>query len=515
MRVSAGGRASPVGQVSSPVPDGREASVCEGRNRGTMEYNHVLMSDEWTHAPTHKHGDGKMKVKDSNRISRRGFLGASAAAVTTFNIIPRHVLGAPGKPSPNDKLNIGHIGTGGRAGAHFGAAGKHNVAALCDVDKRRYGGVAKKFPSAKTYQDWRVMLEKNKNLDAVFIATPDHTHAIAAVSAMQLGMHVYVEKPLTRTVYESRLMAEAAAKYKVCTQMGNQGHATTGARLTNEWIQSGALGEVSEVHCSSDRPRGMWAQDMVRPPTQQVPADLNWDVWLGTAPEEGYNSSIHPFKWRGYFEYGAGALGDFGAHVMDHPWWALGLDAPKSAMLVKSDRKTPGSEKVSYPRGLELHYEFAAKGKRGPVTIKWFSGSVKCPHPEVLESNRKTHGNGCVYYGSKNVMMHGSHGGTPRIIPELKMKEFKVPPRTIPDSQGGHHGEWFKAIKENDPSIAMSNFAYAGPLSEAIAFGCAVIRAGVIGEKISWNGKEMKSSNDIVNRYINPACRKGWELPKV
>ena len=193
-----------------------------------------------------------MKVKDNIRLSRRGFLSKSAAAVTAFNIVPRHVLGKPGEPSPNDKLNLGYIGAGGRAGAHFGPGRAHNIYAICDVDKNRFAGRLKNSPSAKAYQDWRIMLEKEKNLDAVFVATPDHTHAIAAVSAMQLSKHVYVEKPLTRTVYESRLMARAAARYKVCTQMGNQGHATTGARLTNEWIQSGAIGDVRVAERNRD-----------------------------------------------------------------------------------------------------------------------------------------------------------------------------------------------------------------------------------------------------------------------
>jgi predicted dehydrogenase len=450
-----------------------------------------------------------MKVKQSS-LSRRHFMVATGGAIAAFNFIPRHVLGVPGEDAPNDKLNLACVGTSGRGGSSVGNAGNQNVYALCDVDTKRYEGAAKRFPAAKVFQDWRVMLDKEAdNIDGVLIATPDHSHAIIAMAAMQLGIHVYVEKPLSRTVSESRALAEAARKYKLCTQLGNQGHASSGARRTNEWIQSGAIGRVKEVHCFSDRP--CWPQDCPRPAKADVPANLDWDVWLGPAPEKPYAPNIHPFKWRGYWDYGAGALGDFGAHTMDHPVWAFDLGAPKSVVCTKIDRQTAGSEKETFPRGVSLEYKFGGRGKQKPLTLKWFSGSQKAPRPKELEEGRGMHGNGVVYYGDKYVMRHGSHGGAPRILPESAMETFERPPETMEPSNGGHYGEWFNAIKANDPSVAKSNFDYSGPLSETIALGCVAIRMGE-GAKLKWNSKKMTTGDRQADEYVRHEYRKGWKL---
>ena len=409
---------------------------------------------------------------------------------------------------PSEKLNLAFVGAGGRANGNLGGCSSQNIYALCDVDTNRCGGAVKKYTSAKFYRDWRVMLDKEaNNIDAVVVSTPDHCHAVASMAAMQLGKHVYVEKPMTRTISEARALRDAARKYKVCTQMGNQGHASEGARLTNEWIQSGAIGEVREVHTCSNRP--IWPQDCVRPPAEQVPAHLDWDVWLGPAPDAPYSGQIVPFKWRGYWDYGAGALGDMGAHIIDHPVWALNLGAPLS-VVAEYTRKTPGSEKDSFPASCIVTYEFAARGDAPPVTLKWFDGRNPIPRPEVLEKNRKPVGNGCIYYGGKHVMMHSSHGGAPRIIPEAKMKTFERPPKTMERSPG-HHKEWIEAIKKNDPSMAKSNFDYAGPLTETMLLGCVVARVPA-GTKLTWDSEKMRTNNDVANRYIRHEYRKGWTL---
>lgn len=447
-----------------------------------------------------------MKQQVAN-VSRRHFLGATGAAVAAFNIVPSHVLAAGGD-SPNEKLNIAFVGAGGRAGGNIGGCSSQNIYALCDVDANRCAGAVKKYPGAKRYSDWRVMLDKEaSNIDAVVVSTPDHCHAIAAMAAIKLGKHVYVEKPLTRTIAEARALTKAAREYKVCTQMGNQGHAAEGARLTNEWIQSGALGEIREVHTCSNRP--IWPQDIVRPAAQPVPDTMNWDVWLGPAPNKPYSSQIAPFKWRGYWDYGAGALGDMGAHIIDHPVWALGLGAPLS-VVATYDRTTPGSEKDTFPASCTVTYEFAARGDQPPVTLKWFDGKRAIPRPDVLEEGRKPDSNGVIYYGSKNVMWHGSHGGAPRIIPEEKMKTFERPGKTMKRSPG-HHKEWIEAIKQNDPTLAKSNFDYSGPLTETLILGCIITRLPENTE-IKWDSQNMRTDNDIANRYIEEEYRKGWSL---
>jgi len=449
--------------------------------------------------------------KSTQKVSRRGFLGTAGATVAAFNIVPSHVLFAQEGEAPNDKLNIAFIGAGGRAGANIGgcAGQKQNIYALCDVDENRCAGAVKKYPEAKVYTDWREMLDKEaKNIDAVVVSTPDHTHAIASISAMQLGKHVYCEKPLSRTVSEARLMKETARKYGVCTQMGNQGHAAEGARLTNEWIQAGAIGEVREVHTWTNRP--IWPQGIVRPPEEPVPETMNWDVWLGTAPEKPYSGQIAPFKWRGYWDYGAGALGDMGAHIIDHPVWALDLRDPLS-VEVEFERKDPKSAADTFPVTTKVTYEFAARGDLPPVKMIWFDGKQQPPRPEMLEEKRKLGHSGVIYYGSKHVMMHGSHGGAPRILPEEAMKTFERPEKTFPRSDGGHYGEWIKAIKANDPSKAISNFDYAAFLTEVMLLGCVATQVGS-GTKLTWNPKEMKTGNDVADRYLHHEWRKGWSV---
>jgi predicted dehydrogenase len=380
------------------------------------------------------------------------------------------------------------------------------------VDAVRGAAAFKNHPKAHHFDDWRVMLEREaKNLDAVVISTPDHNHAIITMAAMQLGLAVYCEKPLTRTISEARIIADYARENRIVTQMGNHGHAKEGARLTTEWIQSGLLGEIREVHCWTDRP--IWPQGIVRPPSEQVPSTMNWDVWLGPAPQAGYSRKIAPFKWRAFWDYGSGALGDMGAHIIDHPVWALGLGAP-SEVEVEFERHDPASAKYTYPASSIVTYRFPARGKQPPVTLKWFDGKNLPPRPKGLESSRTMPNNGVIYYGSKHSMMHGSHGGVPRIFPETEMQTIararQFPPKTIPRSPG-HHEEWLQAVKANDYNGPKSNFDYAGALTETMLLACVATQVGS-GTKLTWDCEAMKTNNELANHYLQHEYRKGWTL---
>ncbi|MCF7816300.1 MAG: Gfo/Idh/MocA family oxidoreductase [Kiritimatiellales bacterium] len=453
--------------------------------------------------------------------SRRGVL-AAGAALAAFNLVPGSVLAQAANKKkqqedlpqlpPSERLNLGFVGAGGKGSQNIRGCSAHNISALCDVDAVRAADIFNKHPTAKRFDDWRVFLDKEaKNLDAVVVSTPDHNHAIVTMAAMQLGLPVYCEKPLTRTISEARALAEYARKNKIVTQMGNQGHATEGARMTNEWIQSGLLGEIREVHCWTNRP--IWPQGIVRPAAEPVPSTMNWDVWLGPAPQAPYNHEIAPFNWRGFWDYGAGALGDMGAHIMDHPVWALGLGAPLG-VEAEFERANPASAKDSFPVSTIITYQFAARGKLPPVTLKWYDGKNLPPRPEALEAERTIPGSGVIYYGSKHCMMHSSHGGTPRIFPEVEMQEVAkgglLPPKTITRSPG-HYEEWLQAVKDKDYEGTKSKFDYSGPLTETILLGCVATRVGS-GIKLAWDSASMKTNNDLANRYVHHDYRKGWSL---
>jgi predicted dehydrogenase len=401
------------------------------------------------------------------KLSRRHLLATGAATTAAFNLFPAHVLGQDENGlAPSDKLNIAFVGAGGKGRANINGCSQ----------------------------------------------TPDHSHAVATMAAMQLGLPVYCEKPLTRTISEARMIAEYARKNKIVTQMGNQGHANDQARLGVEWIQAGVLGDVHEVHCWTNRP--IWPQGIIRPVAESVPSTMNWDVWLGPAPEAPYSSKIAPFCWRGFWEYGAGALGDMAAHIIDHPVWALGLGAPLS-VEVEFERKDPASAKDTFPVSTVVTYQFAARGKQPPVKLKWFDGENRPPWPEKLEKTRTlTEEGGIIYYGSKHSMLQAVYGNAPRIFPETEMQEVVkaklFPPKTIPRSPG-HYEEWIQAIKANDVDGPKSNFDYAGPLTETMLLGCVATRIGP-GTKLRWDSKNMKTNNDLANRYIHHDYRNGWSL---
>jgi len=438
------------------------------------------------------------------KISRRDFMGSAAAAVAAFTIVPRHVLGQAGNPPPSEKLNIAGIGVGGQGAGDINNVSSENIVALCDVDQEKAKETFKKFPNAKVYRDYRQMLEKEKNnIDAVVIATPDHNHAPAAIMAMRMGKHIYVEKPMAHTIFEARKMAEVARQMKVVTQMGNQGHAGEGLRLTYEFIKDGAIGKVHTVHVWSDRP--IWPQGIDRPKdTPPVPPTLDWDLWLGPAPQRPYHPAYVPFNWRGWWDFGCGAMGDMAVHNADPAFFCLDLGAP-----VAAEAETSGINSETFPKWQIITYYFAARGDQPPVKVIWYDGHKMPPRPPELEEGRKLEDNGIMLVGDKGTIVCGGWAGAPRIVPESKMQEYKRPAKTLPRSIG-HHKEWIQACKDNNPKGAMAGFEYSGPFTEALLVGNLAVR---LGKRIEWDSKKMKATNALeADQFINKKYREGWSI---
>lgn len=455
----------------------------------------------------------RMSVKKENQeekkenISRREFIGRTAVGTAGIMIVPRHVLGGEGYVAPSDKLNIACVGAGGQGAHDVEGVSSENIVALCDVDEERAAETFEKYPKAKKYTDFRIMLEKeNKNIDAVTVTTPDHTHAVIAMMAIKMGKHVYVQKPLTHTIYEARKLAEAARKAKVVTQMGNQGHAGEGARLVNEWIWDGAIGNVYEAHCWTNRP--IWPQNIPRPDTlPSLPPTLDWNLWLGPAPWRPYHPAYAPFAWRGWWDFGTGAIGDMGAHVMDQPFWALKLDAPETVQATS----TPFNEET-FPMASMVTFTFPARGNMVPVKLVWYDGGFLPPRPDDFEDGRMMGewGGGVLFMGDKGRLMCSVYGESPRIIPESKMREYKLPEKTIPRSPGIHE-EWIAACKGGPP--ANSNFDYASKLTETMLLGNLAIRMASKNTILRWDPVNLKVTNlDEANEFIQLKYRKGWEL---
>jgi len=437
----------------------------------------------------------------ANRLSRRDFVRA-ATTVAGFMFVPRSVLGAARRSSANEKLNIAGIGVGGQGGGDINEVSSENIVALCDVDEDRARDTFNKFPNARKYRDFRVMLEKeSKNIDAVVIATPDHIHAPAAIMAMKMGKHVYVEKPMAHTIYEARRMTEVAREMKVVTQMGNQGHAGEGLRLTYEFIHDGAIGTVTEAHVWSDRP--IWPQGIDRPAeTQPVPKTLDWDLWLGPTRWRPYNSAYAPFNWRGWWDFGCGAMGDMAVHNADPAFFCLDLDAP-----IAAEAQTSGVNNETFPKWQIITYYFPAKGSRPPAKVIWYDGGKKPPRPPELEQGRELDSNGILFVGDKGKILCGGWSGAPRIIPESKMKEYKRPPQTLPRSPG-HHREWIQACKDNNPKGALAGFEYSGPFTESLLVGNLAVR---LGRRVEWDTKTLRSPDaPEADNYITKFYRLGY-----
>ncbi|HEY8061334.1 MAG TPA: Gfo/Idh/MocA family oxidoreductase [Gemmatimonadales bacterium] len=518
----------------------------------------------------------------SRKVSRREFVGGTASAALSAMIVPRHVLGR-GFQAPSDTLNIAIVGCGGQGMENASNLTSQNIVALCDVD---FGYVDRsladrlrivdgkepgenslklrdQFMAAKRYADFRELLDKQKDIEALVVATPDHAHAIIAKSAMQLKKHVYVQKPLTHSVYEARRLKELARSSGVVTQMGNQGHSGNDARLINEWVQAGLIGPVHEVHVYTNRP--IWPQGIPRPgrpvppmqgasstpavyapggPKLQAgapewgrgdisnlvaqglwnanyspPASLNWELY--TAPcahDVAYHPIYHPFNWRGWTDFGVGALGDMGAHLIDHPYWALGLTAPTSIEATSTPWGGGSRNPASYPLAMTVHYEFAARGKQPPVRLSWYDGGLYPPRPAQLPDDVTLNAEGGVFIiGEKGVLLHETYGRRPQLFPRDLMQKTAAVPQTYPRITVSHEMNWVEACKGQGK--ATSPFEYASGLTETMLLGIVALRAGQ-GRKILYdastmtitNAREANPNAPDPNQYLKPGYHPGWEV---
>jgi predicted dehydrogenase len=474
-------------------------------------------------------------------VSRRDFLRNTAITAAGFMIIPRHVLGGKGFIAPSDRLIIAGIGVGGKGQsdiANFFKSGKADIAFLCDVDDNRAATTVKNFPKAKYYKDWRQMLEKeSKNFDAVSVSTPDHNHAIAAYSAMQLGKHVYVQKPMTHDLFEARLLTGAAKRYKVVTQMGNQGASGDGVRQLREWYDAGVIGDVNTVYIWTDRP--VWPQGIPWPSQKaDIPAGLDWDLWLGTAPYKDYIEKLVPFNWRGWWDYGTGALGDMGCHLVEPAFRVLNLGYVNSVQAsvgsVYVDEFKRGYFPESCPPSSHVIMKFPKTDKtQGPVEVHWMDGGIQPERPDELAPNETfgDGGNGVLFIGSKGKMMCGTYGADPRLLPLKRNEEVKTP-RTlerVPGGADGHYAQWVEgAIAGYGKNQLSSPFELAGPLTEALLMANLAIRGFDVRtqrgngknfdypgryKELLWDNTNMKVTNfDDVNQFVKREYRKGFNL---
>jgi predicted dehydrogenase len=437
-------------------------------------------------------------------LTRRDFL-KSATVASAALALPSLGRAEPATAS-TAKLNVACIGVGGRGwNAVHGMRGE-NIVAFCDVDDERAAKTYDEFPAVPRFRDYRQLFEKLGNqIDAVTVSTPDHMHFPIAMAALSLGKHVFVEKPLTHTIWEARELARVAREKKVATQMGNQGHAHEGLRVLKEWHQAGILGEVREIHSWTDRP--VWPQGVMAPDHSKmmpvVPSTLDWDLWLGVASPREYDPAYLPFNWRGYWDFGTGALGDMGAHIMDGAYWALGLTQPTSVEAVSAKQT-----KASGPTASVITYHFPARGSLPAVKWTWYDGGLQPTLPAELEEARKLQENGTFIVGSKATVFADTYYSSARIIPEAKMKTLapSLPPKTIPRVEGGHFAEWLRACKGGAP--AGSNFDYASQLTETILLSNVAVRAR---RRIEWDAAAMKVTNlPEANEFITKKYRAGF-----
>ena len=441
----------------------------------------------------------------TDQISRRDFVGDVAATGMAFTIVPRHVLGGPGYRAPSDSLNIACIGVGGRGQADVRGVSGENIYALCDVDSRALDAAFNRHTSAKRYKDFRVMLEREAdNIDAVTVATPDHTHTVAAMMAMKMGKHVYCEKPLARTIYEVQRLAEAARRYGVATQMGNQGHAGEGTRQIREWVEAGAIGTVREIQYWTNRP--IWPQAIERPlESYHVPAYLDWDLWLGPAAARPYNPAYAPFRWRGWWDFGTGALGDIACHSMDAAFWALDLGHPS-----RVEPEFTALFEESAPAVSRISYDFPARSGRQAIKVVWRDGNLSPARPEEIGDERRwpIESSGQIWVGDDGKLFAGIYGENPRLLDAERDKDLKEnPPAEKYPRTEGVYTEWIDACKGGQP--AGSNFAgHSGPLTEMVLLGNLAVRTGRVLELA-----DGQITNTVVpEEYIKPLYREGWSL---
>lgn len=469
-------------------------------------------------------------MKLNSTTSRRVFLKQAAVVTTAFQVVPGSVLGLNGAVPASGKLNIAGIGVGGQGGADLRNMESENIVALCDADWRHAAGCFKRYPQARQWKDYRKMLEEQKDIDAVVIGTPDHLHAAPSMAAMRLGKHVYCEKPLTHSVWEARQVGLMARTAGVATQMGNQGQASEETRRLCELVWGGAIGAVREVHVWTDRPsqglfREYWPQGVGRPSeTPPVPEGLDWNLWLGPAPERPYHPAYLPFKWRGWWDFGTGALGDIGCHALDPIFRALKLGAPTSVQASSSR-----VNEETYPLASMVTYQFPARDKavqavnyhvRGmtgpgagevempPVRVVWYDGGLRPPRPEGLPEGRMMGDNGRLLIGDRGFILGNS------VFPESRRQEVEAIPRTIP-RVADHYKEWIEACKGGKP--AGSNFLWAGPLAEAVLLGNIALRVKLREEltrfRLLWDATNLKFTNvEEANQFVRRTYREGWTL---
>lgn len=448
------------------------------------------------------------------RMTRRRFLGTGAAAsaaagAALLTVVPRHVLGR-GQTPPSDKLAVAGIGIGGMGAANLRELETEAIVALCDVDPGYAAGTVKRYPSARFFTDYRVMLEKGKDIDAVVIATPDHTHAVITMAAIAAGKHVYTQKPLTHDVWEARQLTRAARDSKVTTQMGIQGHSGEGIRLVVEWIRAGLIGEVREVDAWCDLSYYPWGHAYWSSKWGERPADapappagLDWDLWIGPAPFRPYHQAYHPLVWRCWWDFGVGMMGDRGAHTLDAAVWALELGAPETV-----EATSCGLSAETHPLTAIVTYRFPARGERPPVKLTWYEGT-RAPRPEELEDGRRMPDEGgLVFKGAKGKIMCGVYGDGPRLIPEKLMREAVRPGRSIARVEGPHEQDWARACKAGTKAGAA--FEYSGPLTEICLLGNVAKR---LDTRIAWDAANLRVTNaPEAEALIRRPYRPGWSL---
>jgi predicted dehydrogenase len=467
------------------------------------------------------------------KFTRRQFLRGTALSAGAFMVVPASVLGLRGAPSPNEKLNLAGIGIGGQGGEDLGHLESENIVALCDVDKHHAAHIFKKYPKARQFTDYRQMLDEMKEIDGVVVATPDHHHAFASMAAFQRGKHVYCEKPLTHSVWEARQLAQAARAAKVATQMGNGGQASDQTRRLCELVWGGAIGQVREAHVWTDRPSNglfneYWPQGVPRPQDKPpVPATLDWDLWLGPAPARPYHPAYLPFRWRGWWDFGTGALGDIGCHAMDPVFRALKLGAPLSVQAASTrvnEETFPVGSMVTYhfparpaaPQAINVHPRGLTGAAAGgiempPCKLVWYDGGLRPPRPEGLPDGTKMGDNGRLLVGDKGFIL------IDHAYPEACARTAVGIPQTIPRNVGryAYYKEWVDSCKGGNP--AGSNFDWAGPLAEAVLLGNIALRVQLREEltlhKLLWDSANLKVTNlEDANQFVRREYRPGWSL---
>ena len=487
----------------------------------------------------------KKRKTQSPTNSRRTFIKNGAMASSIF-IVPRHVLGGKGYTAPSDQLNLAAIGAGGKGSSDIKNAsvkGRERVVALCDVD---FTGSAKRsvdnFPDAKLYNDYRVMLEKETDIDAVTISTPDHVHGPAAKFAMERGKHVYVQKPMTHNIREARILTELAREQKVVTQMGNQGGSNPLLNMVQKWVDDGVIGKISKVQVWTNRP--VWPQggEMPKSDPNLKPKDLHWDLWVGPAPSRPFTPNLHPFNWRGWWDYGTGALGDVGCHLIDIPFRTLGLkyptDAECSVGAVYSKMWTPDYHPDGCPASsfITLHFGATEKSK-SPIEMTWSDGGIRPSHPGIIPANNDIGGkdskNGVLIIGEKGIISTNINDSSP-LMPKLYLNdgttEFGPEVEENEEPEYGHQRKWVDACKAGFDSpehkALTSSFDYAGPMTETVLMGNLAIRSYLLRrenskgqmeffarKKLLWDGENMRITNlEEANQFVGRIYREGWEV---